>query len=253
MKRLLQLLPAAMLCAVAFPVFAQGSAVTRKLRTEEHLIRQSTRLLAVAALCAIAIPAFARDPTMPQKLRDIEHRWAWINYQMPDNAKDSAFTKLEKEAGALVASYPKRAEPKVWEAIILSTHAGVHGGLGALSMVRKARDLLLVAEKIDPTALDGSIYTSLGSLYYQVPGWPLGFGSDKKAEEYLKKALALNPDGMDPNYFYGDYLYRQGRYQEALTELQKVLHAPAWPNRPLATQGRRADAEALIAKIQARS
>ena len=57
--------------------------------------------------------------------------------------------------------------------------------------------------------LNGSVYTSLGSLYYQVPGWPIGFGSDKKAESYLKKALAVNPDGMDPNYFYGDFMLQE--------------------------------------------
>jgi hypothetical protein len=56
---------------------------------------------------------------------------------------------------------------------------------------------------IDPRALQGSAYTSLGSLYYQVPGWPIGFGDDKRAEAMLLKALEINPDGIDPNYFYG--------------------------------------------------
>jgi Tfp pilus assembly protein PilF len=48
-----------------------------------------------------------------------------------------------------------------------------------------------------------------GALYYQVPGWPIGFGDKDKANELLKKALALNPDGIDPNYFYGDFLLKE--------------------------------------------
>ena len=40
----------------------------------------------------------------------------------------------------MVKQYPGRAEPLVWKAIVLSTHAGAKGGLGALSMVREARD-----------------------------------------------------------------------------------------------------------------
>ena len=92
----------------------------------------------------------------------------------------------------LVESYPDRAEPKIWLAIALSTDAGINGGLSALGEVKEARRLLESAEKIDPAALDGSIYTSLGSLYYQVPGWPIGFGNDDKAEAYLKQALAIN-------------------------------------------------------------
>jgi len=216
-------------------------------------MRGLTRFISAAALCAATLPVLAQGDTVAQQVLDIQHQWARINYQAPTKAKEDAFTKLEAQADALAKQYPQRAEPKVWEAIVLSTHAGVHGGFGALSMVRKARDLLEAAEKIDPTALHGSIYTSLGSLYYQVPGWPLGFGNDKKAETYLKKALALNPNGIDPNYFYGDYLYRQGHYHEALATLQKALHAPARPQRPLADKGRREDIQALITKIDAKS
>ena len=67
----------------------------------------------------------------------------------------------------------------------------MHGGLGALSMVRKARDLLLDAEKIDPSTLQGSVYASLGSLYYQVPGWPVGFGDKKKERDNFLTAETL--------------------------------------------------------------
>lgn len=208
-----------------------------------------TELLLAAALCASALTASADNNAVTQQLLTIEHQWAHINYQLPDKAKEAAFTKLEAQAEALAKRYPRRAEPKVWEAIVISTHAGVHGGFGALSMVRRARDLLLAARKIDPATLHGAIYTSLGSLYYQVPGWPLGFGDDDKAEMYFKKALALNPDGIDPNYFYGDYLHRQGRDQQALAVLKKALRAPPRPQRPLADRGRRRDVLALIHKI----
>ncbi len=215
-------------------------------------MRVLTQLFAAGALCALSLPVLSQSDPIAQKLLYIEHEWARINYQVPADAKDGAFSELETQAEALARQYPQRAEPKVWAAIVLSTHAGVHGGLGALSMVRKARDLLLGAEKIDPSTLQGSVYTSLGSLYYQVPRWPLGFGDDDKAEAYLKKALALNPEGMDPNYFYGDYLYRQGHYKEALAALDKALNAPARPDRPDADAGRRQEIQALVAKIQAK-
>ena len=71
-----------------------------------------------------------------------------------------------------------------------------------------------------------SAYTSLGSLYYQVPGWPVGFGNKAKAEQLLKQALAINPNGIDPNFFYGDYLLEQGRKAEARQALDKALVMP---------------------------
>lgn len=206
-------------------------------------------LLFVVPLAVAAAPA----DDLEAGIAAIQHEWARIHYQLPKDQQDAAFVKLEAQADALEKAHADRAEPKIWKAIVLSTHAGVSGGLGALSKVKAARDLLLAAEKIDARALNGSVYTSLGSLYYQVPGWPIGFGDDDKAEAMLKKALALNPDGIDPNYFYGDFLQRQGRRAEALTVLDKALHAPARPGREDADAGRRQEIQALIADIKAKS
>ena len=203
-------------------------------------------LLASLSSVATAAP----DDGLADGLLAIEHQWEHIHYQLPDKQQEAAFPQLEANADELVKRYPDRAEPLVWKAIILSTHAGAKGGLGALSMVRRARDLLEQAKKIDPDTLNGSIFTTLGSLYYQVPGWPLGYGDDKKAESFLKKALQINPDGIDANYFYGDFLYHTGHYSEALAALEKAMHAPDRPNRPLADQGRRREIQAVIAKIK---
>lgn len=180
----------------------------------------------------------------------IQQQWARANYETPDGEQEKAFEKLVAEARKLVELNPGRAEPRVWLAIVLSTDAGVTGGLGALGKVKEARRELEAAEKIDPDALDGSIYTSLGSLYYQVPGWPIGFGDDEKAEEYLKKALAINPDGIDPNYFYGDFQLEEGNYQEAVRYLEKAAVAASRPGRPLADKGRQAEVQGKLQKAR---
>jgi tetratricopeptide (TPR) repeat protein len=148
------------------------------------------------------------------------------------------------------AKYAGRAEPQIWYGIIVASHAGARGGLGALSLAKQAKGALEQALALDAKALGGSAYTSLGSLYYQVPGWPIGFGDDRKARELLDKALALNPDGIDPNYFLGDFLYRQGDHEGARQALQKALKAPARPDRALADEGRRKEIESLLAQMR---
>jgi len=208
-----------------------------------------THAFSILLLGLFSATAVAQDAGLNSGIVEIQHAWAHVHYQLPQDQQDAAYPHVEEMADALITHYPGHAEPLVWKAIVLSTHAGAKGGLGALGMVREARDLLEQAEKIDPDTLDGSIYTSLGSLYYQVPGWPLGYGDDKKAESLLKKALAINPTGIDPNYFYGDFLYRKDRYPEALAYLDKAMHAPARPDRPLADQGRREEIDVIIAKI----
>ncbi len=217
------------------------------------------------ALMALSVPAFAQtaalgympapaegavvDPVEMQ-LASLQQEWARIKYQVADkDAQLDAIHKLESQAAEFTAANPGRAEPKIWEGIILSTDAGIVKGLSALDKVEKAKDLFEQSLSIDPNALNGSAYTSLGSLYYQVPGWPVAFGDDEKAEESLKKALAINPDGIDPNYFYGDFLLQNDRLSEAKTYLEHALSAPDRPGRELADAGRRQEIKAALSKI----
>lgn len=190
------------------------------------------------------------DEVMMTELLELQHSWAKAKYDTAEDKQEAAFAELGKRAGNLAVQYPDRAEPLVWQAIILSTEAGSTGGLGALGLVKQARGLLLEAEKINSEVLQGSVYTSLGSLYYQVPGWPIGFGDDEKAEKYLQQALSINPDGMDPNFFYADFLFEQGRYEEAMVYIKRTLDAPQREQRPLADEGRRKEADALMQKIK---
>ncbi len=205
-------------------------------------------LLTLATLAMLPVAAWA--DAVDSAVTNLEQAWAHVTYELPKAQQDAAYTALQARASSLMAQYPQRAEPKAWEAIILSSHAGEHGGLAALSMAKQARTLLLQAEKISPDVLHCSIFTTLGSLYYQVPGWPLGFGDKDKARALLQQALRLNPDGIDPNYFYGDFLNRNGDRAGALAALDKALAAPPRPDQPVADKGRREQVRKLIQSIQ---
>jgi len=200
-----------------------------------------------ALLFAVPLAALAG---LEEDVSALQSEWAQIKYQRPAAEQEKAFAELTKSADSVRGRYAGRAEPEIWYGIIAASYAGARGGLGALSLAKDAKKALEHALEIDPKALDGSAYTSLGSLYYQVPGWPIGFGSDQKARELLQKALALNPDGIDSNYFLGDFLYRKGDYEGARRALQKALKAPARPGRELADEGRRKEIQALLAAMR---
>lgn len=210
------------------------------------------RVLCVAALLsAVSLPSLALTDSGQKSLQLLQSRWAEINYQVPAAQREAEFAKLAAEADTLVRSNPQDAEFYIWRGIILSTYAGAKGGLGALDLVKQSKVSLEQAVALDPKALEGSAYTSMGALYYQVPGWPIGFGDDEQAEKLLKQALQLNPNGIDPNYFYGDFLFRQKRYSEAKLALEKAQAATARPGREVADRGRQAEIAALLAKVQA--
>jgi tetratricopeptide (TPR) repeat protein len=211
------------------------------------------RALMYAPLAAtlLAFGIHAQSQGLDAGLAEVQADWATANYATKGGEpKVAAFEALRKRADALVKAYPGRVEPLIWQGIVLSTYAGAKGGLGALGLAKQSRAALQAALKIDADALQGSAYTSLGTLYYKVPGFPLGFGDKKKARQYLEHALALNPDGIDPNYFYGELLFEQDEYAQALEHLQKALRAPARAGREAADEGRRKEIHDLMAKVQ---
>ena len=186
-------------------------------------------------------------------LSELQNEWARISYESPAPSRLEAMTKLKATADSAVAAQPDSAELLIWDGIITSSVAGLKGGLGALSLAKEARALLEKAQARNPGALNGSALTSLGALYYQVPGWPIGFGSNDKARSNLEAALRLDHDGIDPNYFYADFLFHQGDYSGARTAAQRALSAPSRAGRELADKGRRGEVQALLARIGEKS
>lgn len=195
--------------------------------------------------------ASVRAAAALQTPQQLEARWADISYVLPMLQQESAFAELARASGAALKATPNSAELLGWHGIILSSWAGVKGGHEALDLVKQARDLLEQAVQINSRALDGAALANLACLYYMVPGWPLGFGDKKKAEQLLKEALALSPDGIDSNYFYGEFLSRRGRYAESANVLRKVLAIAPRAEHKVADEGRHKDAEELLTKVQA--
>ncbi|MGH1460770.1 MAG: tetratricopeptide repeat protein [Neptuniibacter sp.] len=179
----------------------------------------------------------------------LQKEWAHIKYEVDADQREKLLKQLAEESEEVLSQFQNSAEIMIWHAIILSTYAGEKGGLGALGLVKEAKLLLEQSIEIDPTALNGSAYTSLGSLYYQVPGWPIGFGSDKKARQYLTKALEINPNGIDSNFFYADFLIEQKEKEQAKQVLEHALQATARPGREIADQGRREEIDSLMSKL----
>jgi tetratricopeptide (TPR) repeat protein len=188
-----------------------------------------------------------------ENLLAIQHEWAEINYsELEGDDKVDALLALADKAESLVKQAPEGAEGYIWLGIVQSTTAGAKGGLGALKYAKAAKKSFEKALRLDETALQGSAMTSLGVLYHKVPGWPIGFGSDKKAEMLLTKALSLNSDGIDPNFFYAEYLFDEREYDKAMKYLAKAQAAAPRPDRPLADKGRRKEVEQLKQKVLAK-
>jgi len=204
----------------------------------------STTRVLLATLALVSGFAYAEAPE--EALAALQRDWAVANYEKTGDDQVAAFETLISDAEQATSANPGSAELWIWDGIIRSSYAGARGGLGALSLAKASRASLEKAMSIDADSLDGSAYTSLGTLYYKVPGWPVGFGNDKKAAEMLLKALEINPDGIDPNYFYADYLISKKDYAAAEQYLLKAREAAPRPGRERADAGRQSEIVAAL-------
>jgi tetratricopeptide (TPR) repeat protein len=188
--------------------------------------------------------------TLSNALQSIESEWAAIYYKSPKAEQSRAYQKLLDKTARLEKQHPNAAEPIFWEAVIKATYADHQDAISALSLVKEAKELLHKAINIDPNAMDGSAYVTLGTLYYMVPKWPIAFGDDDKAKDLLETALKINPKGIDSNYYYGDFLLSLNRPREAKQYFEKAANAPARPEQVFADSQLKAEARLALNKIQ---
>lgn len=210
------------------------------------------KLSALSLGLGLSLPMFANAESIDDEIIQLQQAWAHINYQLKDEAQEQGFEKLVLKAQEMTDKYTDNAKSWIWSGIIKSSFAGQKGGLGALSLAKKSKKDFEKAIDLDENSLNGSALMSLGVLFHKVPGWPIAFGDDDKAEELMKKALKINPKGIDTNYFYGEYLYDEGKYSQAKDYLTLALQATPRAKRPLADKFRQEEIKQVLTKVEKR-
>lgn len=209
--------------------------------------RLSRSLLATSltALCSVGMAA-----DLGAEVSRVQAAWDEANFGSSGDERKEAMLGLVGECADLTSAHADDAELLTWCGIVNSSYAGMAGALSAMKYAKVARSDLEQAIELDSAALSGAAQTSLGTLYFKVPGWPIGFGDEDKARELLQAGLRANPEGMDSNFFYADFLLENDQPAEAAKYLEKALAAPARPNRALADTGRTAQIRAMMANIE---
>ncbi|MFK8049004.1 MAG: tetratricopeptide repeat protein [Halioglobus sp.] len=194
---------------------------------------------------AVAMPAAAIGP----QAEAVQRAWDNAQFGLDGDESKTAMKKLVAECESLVTKHAEDAEVLTWCGITNSTFAGMVGALSAMKYAKAAKANLEKAIELAPDVVNGGAKSSLGTLYFKVPGWPIGFGNDDKARELLTAGLAINPEGIDSNYFYADFLIEEKDFASARIHLERALAAPARPGREIADEGRRADVQASLLKL----
>lgn len=190
--------------------------------------------------------------SLKDSLTNIEAEWASIYYGAPKSEQGAAFVQLLDKTANLSKQYPNAAEPIFWQALVKATYADHQDAFSALGAIHEARDLLVKAIKINPEAMNGSAYVTLGTLYSMVPVWPIAFGDDDTAKQMLETALKINPDGIDANYFYGEFLLLHNKPKDAALYFERAAAAPVRIEQPYADNQLKAEARLALKNTQER-
>lgn len=207
-----------------------------------------TTFVAFLLLCSQCLAS----ETIEDAVRSIENEWSSIYYQPKSDNKLASYEKLLQKTIQLTALYPRSPETLFWQAVVMATAAEHQDGFTALQSINQAKSLLEEAINLNPKTANGSAYVTLGTLYYMTPKWPIAFGDNQKAEELYKQALKINPDGLDANYFYGEFLISNNQPKAAQQYLEKALAIPSRKEQSFADNQLKREVKELLANSKSR-
>jgi len=113
-----------------------------------------------------------------------------------------------------------------WKAAAMGKMAEDSGVVNALRMLRPMEKMLLNVVALDEKYENAGGHRALGRMYHKLPGFPISFGSNRKALKHLKRAHELFPQDVITRAFYAELLYDEGNIDEARKHADFVLAAP---------------------------
>lgn len=130
---------------------------------------------------------------------------------------------------AAIKKYPQNKGILLWYIANMSKYGEAKGIVssaknGLADKIKTQTEKLL---ELDPKFSDGAPYRIMGVINYKVPYIPLflTWPSKETAEDYLKKALAVNPKNISNLYYYAEFLVEEKRESEAKVLLNKIIKA----------------------------
>jgi hypothetical protein len=125
------------------------------------------------------------------------------------DVRERSFAHGMELAKARLAANPDDAEGLYWLAVNMGAHALERGKMSALPVVPRMEALLLRLDQVDPRYESAGAARVLGRLYHQAPA-VISVGSNKKAAQFLTKALSLAPGHPGNLAFAADFQAAHG-------------------------------------------
>ena len=204
--------------------FAASGAVTGAAAQDPDALYQQRERIDLAQQAADIWAARAKAGTDFDATWKLAKACYWLGTHGAEPSRRAALERGVAAGEQAAKLQPSRPEGHFWGAANMGALAESFGLSQGLKYRGRIKDALSRVLAINPAWEQGSADRALGWWYHRVPG--LFGGSDAKAEEHLRKALAYNPQSTATLYFLGEVLLERGKKADARTTFQQVLDAP---------------------------
>jgi len=144
---------------------------------------------------------------------------------LPEDEAAPVYEQAYKKAQEAVVVEPQSAAPHYYLGLTAAKIARHAGAFSKLKYVHETEREMQKVIQIEPGFSDAGAYRILGKIDYEMPG-ALG-GSNKRAKEYLEKAVALAPGNALNHLYLAEVLQAMGDKKGARAEAFRVTVMPS--------------------------
>ncbi len=218
------------LAALAWPGQAQAliSVWPYKLMLQgETLFEQRADLDKARAAAACYRGVIVETPGNSMATLRLIRTLVWLGAQSEGPAKMDSYHEALTLAEKLHQKRPDDPGPLYWLGVTRGLVADNSNPVKAYKMVKKVRADMNRLKDLDPKYEYGGAYRILGRVHTKLP-WVMG-GRSSKAEAYLKKAIAVQPNYWLNQLYLADLYNSTNREPEARAIMERVAKGGPTP------------------------
>ena len=220
---------------VLFPQFlqAQNSAFEEGMKWYEQRAVEADSFRAVPKYIGNAINAFEKAYNQNQKSEQAglfllkSYYFKGMFLGLDEDRQKEIYDKGRDLGEKLAERYSEAFKIKFWYAANLGRWAKVHGFMAAATsgVAKKVRNLGEEIIELDEQYQGGGGYRILAQAYFHTPKIPIlmGWPSDKKALELVKKAMKIAPGHPTNRLLFAEILMSFDRNNEARNHLEHIM------------------------------
>ena len=190
------------------------------------------------------------DSALPEASLLLSETYFWLgDYSEAKEDKDKYFKEGVDWGKTSVEKNPDSAAAHMWYASNMGQHGLVQGIMKSAMYMGPIEKHGKKSVELDEAFFYAAPLRLMGRFYHQAPGFPIGPGSNSKAEKMLKKALEIAPEFAYNQLYMADLLISKSKKKEAKELLEKIATMPALDGMAKLHERVQKEAQELLKKV----